>query len=75
MNDATALDSRLVELLRRELLQLASHEDELAANEAACVPYWAPTPASVIGHRAAAAALRDDADRLIGLAGPRTAAA
>jgi len=74
MNDATAFDLRLVDLLRRELLQLAKHEDELAANEAACVPYWSPTPASVIGHRAAAAALRDDADRISGPT-PGTAAA
>lgn len=75
MNDATAPDIRLVELLRRELLKLAIHEDELAANQAAGVPYWAPTPASVIGHRAAAAALRDDADRISGLAALGTAAA
>jgi len=75
MNDATALELRLAERLRRELLQLANHEDELAANEAAGVPYWAPTPASVIGHRAAAAALRHDADRISGLAPLGTAAA
>ena len=75
MNDATAPDLRLVELLRRELLKLAIHEDELASSQAACVPYWAPTPASVIGHRAAAAALRDDADRISGLTALGTAAA
>jgi len=68
MNDYPALDFRFLQVLRRELLQLANHEDELAATEAAAVPYWTPTPVSVMGHRAAATALREDADRIMALA-------
>ena len=68
MNDSPALDIRFLQVLRRELLQLANHEDELAATEAAAVPYWIPTPVSAMGHRAAAAALREDADRIMRLA-------
>jgi hypothetical protein len=48
----------------RELYVLAAGEDEQAAAEAARTPYWAPHPTSVVGHRAAAAALRSDAARL-----------
>lgn len=51
--------------LRGELLRLARQQDELACAEGAAVPYWAPTPPSVHGHRAAAAALRDAADRVV----------
>jgi hypothetical protein len=51
--------------LRYELLRLAKEHDDLAAQEAASVPYWAPCPASVGGHRAAAKALRCDADQII----------
>lgn len=51
--------------LRRELLRLAKAEESLAAEEAAKVPYWVPTPATVDGHRAAARALRQNADRLL----------
>jgi hypothetical protein len=50
--------------LRRELLRLARMEDEIAAREAATVPYWAPSPASVLGHRLAASVLRDSADQI-----------
>lgn len=53
----------LAVVLRSALLDIARHEDELANKEAAVVPYWASTPASVQGHRAAAKALRADADR------------
>jgi len=35
--------------LRRELLRLAAREDDLAAAQAALVPYWAPHPPSVQG--------------------------
>jgi hypothetical protein len=56
------------EVLRRELLQLARQEDDLASDEGAAVPYWAPCPPSVQGHRAAAVALREAADRVIGWA-------
>lgn len=52
-------------VVRRELLRLAGLEEELAAEQAAQVPYWAPVPPSVTGHRAAARALREDADRLL----------
>jgi len=50
--------------LRGLLLQLAKGQDELAASQAATTPYWEACPVSVIGHRAAAAALRAEADRL-----------
>ena len=49
--------------LRRELLRLAAHLDDLAADEAARTPYWAPCPDSVAGHREAARVLRAGADR------------
>ena len=52
-------------LVRRQLLLLAKGEDNRAADEAANVPYWAPLPASVAGHRAAAAALRAAAEQFI----------
>jgi hypothetical protein len=54
------------EALRRELLHLARQQDELACTEGAAVPYWAPTPPSVRGHRSAAVALREAADRVVG---------
>lgn len=53
----------LITLLCRELLKLARREEELAADELAEVPYWMPTPVSVLGHRAAALALRADLAR------------
>jgi len=49
--------------LRAIRLQLARHEEDLAATIAAQTPYWQPRPSTSIGHRAAAAALRDEADR------------
>lgn len=51
--------------LRQILLALARREDDIALAEAASVPYWAPHPPSVIGHRAAAEALRTEADRFL----------
>ena len=45
------------------LLELAKQQEELAADEAAAVPYWTPCPPSVSGHRAAAEALREQAER------------
>lgn len=51
--------------LRSLLLELARREDEMAAREAATTPYWAPCPDSVVGRRAAASALRAEADRLL----------
>jgi hypothetical protein len=59
-----ALPREVLSILRGELLRLAKREDDLAADEAAAVPYWSPYPASVDGHRAAAAALRREADQL-----------
>jgi len=52
------------EALRHKLLQLAREEDELAHAEGARAPYWAACPPSVQGHRAAADALRDVANRI-----------
>jgi len=52
-------------LVREELLRLAEHEEALAAQEATALPYWAPCPASVHGHRAAARVLRADAERYL----------
>lgn len=54
----------LLAALCHELVCLAVREEELAAAEAARTPYWSPTPPSVIGHRSAASALRDDLARL-----------
>jgi hypothetical protein len=53
---------KVLALVREELLCLARREDALAAAEAASVPYWVACPATVPGHRRAAAALRADAD-------------
>ncbi|MCW2736698.1 hypothetical protein [Nocardioides sp.] len=61
---APARDQVLDEL-RRELLRLARHEEEVAAGVAARVHYWEPTPVTVVVHRQCAAALRDAADELI----------
>jgi len=51
--------------LRQILLELARHEDDVAAAEAAAVPYWSPQPTSVSGHRVAASTLRLEADRFL----------
>lgn len=56
--------THLVTALCRELVRLARREEELAATEAARTPYWTPVPASVIGHRLAAQALRDTMARI-----------
>lgn len=56
--------SELLAALCRELVRLATHEEQLAAAEAARTPYWSPTPPSVLGHRSAARALREDLARL-----------
>lgn len=62
------LPVEVIGLVRRELLRLARFEDESAATQAAQVPYWMPLPPIVDGHRAAARALREDADRLLAAA-------
>ena len=51
--------------LRQILLDLARREEDVAFSEAAAVPYWAPYPTSVGGHRAAAAALRAEASSIL----------
>jgi len=51
--------------VRQILLSLARREDDLAHAEAATVPYWAPRPVSVVGHHAAASALRSEAERFL----------
>jgi len=53
-----------VTVLCRELLRLAKAEEDCTAEEAARTPYWSPCPPSVLAHRAAARALRADAQRL-----------
>ena len=53
------------DLLRRELIRLARQQEELANATGAATPYWEPCPPSVQGHRAAAAALREAADRVV----------
>jgi len=58
-------DETVSRRIRAILLQLAHHEDELAADVAAQVPYWRPRPESAIGHNAAAAALRHQADNFV----------
>lgn len=55
----------VLQALRLELLKLARHEDELACEEAARVPYWAPCPESVTGHRSAARVLMAQATALL----------
>jgi hypothetical protein len=62
------LPPELLTVLRRELLRLARLEEDKAATEAAAVPYWSPSPPSVVGHREAAAALRHDAQAILAAA-------
>lgn len=64
MDMLSQLPRDLAVAMRQALLAVARTEENLADTEAAQVPYWAPCPASVLGHRAAAEALRADADRL-----------
>jgi hypothetical protein len=49
--------------VRAILLKLAKEQEDLAAEAAAAVPYWTPCPPTVLGHRAAAVALREQADQ------------
>lgn len=58
------LDPEVSRVVRRMLFDLADEQDAAAADEAARVPYWKPTPYSVIGTRAAARALREAAARI-----------
>ena len=59
------MDTATTTRLRQALLEIARREDDMACAEAAIVPYWAPQPPSVSGHRLAAGALRSEADRLL----------
>jgi hypothetical protein len=59
------MDTATTARLRQALLEIARSEDEMACAEAALVPYWAPQPPSVGGHRFAAGALRSEAHRLL----------
>lgn len=68
MNTLTTIDTEMATRLRLRLLALARRQDDLAAEEAAGTPYWKPQPDTVHGHRAAADALRAEADLLIGRA-------
>ena len=63
----TTLTSTVATMIRRELLELARIEDDRAADDAAAVPYWSHRPPSIAGHQAAAAALREAADRFLDL--------
>ena len=58
------VEADVADLLCKELIRLAVEQEERADAEAARVPYWAPSPACVEGHRAAASALRADAERI-----------
>ena len=62
----------LSDSLRRELLRLAKTEEDIAADEAATVLYWAPSPASILGHRIDASVLRSFADQVSGTPTPVT---
>lgn len=68
------LGPKVLRALRAELLRMAMREDDLAADEAGHVPYWKPTPASVVSRRLAAAVLREEADRLLDIQLTRTLA-
>jgi hypothetical protein len=66
MSTSTAPASeQLHEALRRELLRLAQHEEDVAACEAQQVHYWETMPITVAAHRECAAALRAAADELL----------
>lgn len=59
--------TKVLALVRNELLRLARFEEALAAAEAEAAPYWASCPDSVQTHRMAAVALRADAEAVVGL--------
>jgi len=51
--------------VREQMLRLAKHEDDLAADELARVPYWKPAPPTALAHREAARVLRQHADAFL----------
>ena len=57
-------DPDVSRLLRRLVYSLAREQEDIAAKEAALVPYWKPCPHSVIGIRVAARVLREAAEAL-----------
>ena len=57
-------DTGTTSWLRSLLLELAHRQEQLAADELAATPYWSPCPSTVLGHRAAADALRTEAELL-----------
>ena len=63
--DTHTAGSTMTSELRSALLKLARRQDDLAADEAAATPYWAPCPPSALGRRSAAAVLRAEADLLL----------
>ena len=66
------MSEQLNEALRKELLRLAQHEEDVAASEAQHVHYWETMPVTVAAHRECAAALRAAADELLGSHGSPT---
>ena len=62
-NSSTTIATRTA--VRAILLKLAKSQDDLAAQAAAAVPYWTPCPPAILGHRAAANALREQADEFL----------
>jgi hypothetical protein len=58
-------DTATISRLRSLLIELARHQDDLAAHELAATPYWSPCPSTVLGHRTAADALRAEAELLL----------
>jgi hypothetical protein len=68
MSVASEYTPQITSMLCQRLHELARNEELAAAEEAAHTPYWAPFPDSVVGHRAAARALRDEIQRLERLA-------
>ena len=59
------MSEQLHEALRKELLRLAQHEEDIAAREAEPVNYWQAMPITVAIHRHCAAALRGAADEFL----------
>lgn len=57
------LSPELAAEICRSLWRLAKNEDEFADAETASTPYWRPASPLVLGHRAAARALRAAAER------------
>lgn len=61
----TIIDTTTATLLRSRLLELARRQEQQADEAAVETAYWMPKPPSVYAHRAAAQALRAEADLFI----------